>query len=205
MDLHKTCCPWPHRGTETAQAGKYYCGSDSNVVLLSAGANKYLAPLFSLTNEPSPVVDHFPPTHHYSQQRTWKNPGLRHALDFLTEGFTNSQPGSKLLLDKLTEIMLIQLIRTEFSTENISNFWRALFENQISEALMQWHNNPAHHWTLDSLWKQIGTSRTTLANRFKELAGHTVFDYLTSVRLQKVCDLLERPVCRCMQLPRNAG
>ena len=84
-----------------------------------------------------------------------KSSGLKHTLDFLTEEFTSHQPGSNLLLDKLTEIMLIQLIRTEFSTENISNFSKALFDNQISQALKHLHSNPAHRWTLDSLSKKL--------------------------------------------------
>ena len=120
-----------------------------------------------------------------------KNSGLKHTLDFLTAEFTNNQPGSKLLLDKLTEIMFIQLIRTEFSSESISNFSKALFDNQISQALKHIHSDPARHWTLTLLSKEIGTSRTTLANRFRDLVGYTVFDYLTSVRLQKACNLLK--------------
>ena len=120
-----------------------------------------------------------------------KNTGLKYTLDFLTEEFTNNQPGSKLLMDKLTEIMLIQLIRTEFTHACTTNFSRALFDNQISRALKLIHGDVARNWTLDSLSMGVGMSRTSLANRFKELVGTTVFDYLTKIRLQKACNLLK--------------
>lgn len=134
-----------------------------------------------------------------------KNAGLKHTFDFLSEEFTNNQPGSTLLLDKLTEIMLIQLIRTEFSSESISNFSKALFDNQISQALKYIHTDPARHWTLDILSKEIGTSRTTLANRFRDLVGYTVFDYLTSVRLQKACNLLKTTSLPVYLIAENSG
>ena len=119
------------------------------------------------------------------------NAGLKYTLDFLTEEFTNDRPGSKLLMDKLTEIMLIQLIRTEFTHKSDTNFSKALFDNQISQALKLIHSDTAHGWTLDNLSAKVGMSRTSLANRFKTLVGTTMFDYLTKIRLQKACNLLK--------------
>jgi len=112
-------------------------------------------------------------------------------MDFLTEEFTNDQPGSRLLMDKLTEVMLIQLIRTEFNSKSESNFSKALFDNQISQALKLMHADAARSWTLENLSEQVGMSRTSLANRFKAMVGTTMFDYLTKIRLQKACNLLK--------------
>ncbi len=137
-----------------------------------------------------PLLATLPPLVIIRSEMLEKNTGLKYTLDFLTEEFTNDQPGSKLLLDKLTEVMLIQLIRTEFSAENESNFSKALFDNKISHALKLIHSKPEKSWTLDSLSEQIGMSRTSLANRFKQLVGTTMFDYLTRIRLQKACNLL---------------
>jgi AraC-like DNA-binding protein len=119
------------------------------------------------------------------------NTGLKNTLDLLTEEFTNNQPGSRLLMDRLTEIMLIQLIRTEFTPASQGNFSKALFDNQISQALKLIHGDVARSWTLDSLATEVGMSRTSLATRFKEFVGTTMFDYLTKIRLQKACNLLK--------------
>ena len=133
------------------------------------------------------------------------NSGLKNTLDFLTEEFTNNQPGSRLLMDRLTEIMLIQLIRTEFSYASESNFSRALFDNQISKALKLIHSDVAQNWTLETLSAQVGMSRTSLANRFKELVGTTMFDYLTKVRLQKACNLLKTTVQPVYSIAEKSG
>ena len=136
-----------------------------------------------------PLLATLPPLVVIRSEMLEKNAGLKYTMDFLTEEFTNDQPGSELLLDKLTEVMLIQLIRTEFSPENESSFSKALFDNQISQALQLIHSQPENNWTLDSLSQQVGMSRTSLANRFKQLVGTTMFDYLTRIRLQKACNL----------------
>ena len=95
------------------------------------------------------------------------NHGLKQTLNFLSDEFTSNQPGANLLLDKLTEVMFIQLIRTEFKLDQQSNFSKALFDNKISQALKLLHSDPANNWTLDKLATSIGYSRTALANRFK--------------------------------------
>ena len=136
-----------------------------------------------------PLLATLPPLVVIRSEMLEKNAGLKYTMDFLTEEFTNDQPGSELLLDRLTEVMLIQLIRTEFSPENESSFSKALFDNQISQALQLIHSQPENNWTLDSLSQQVGMSRTSLANRFKQLVGTTMFDYLTRIRLQKACNL----------------
>ena len=138
-----------------------------------------------------PLLASLPPLIIIRSETLERNAGLKYTLDFLSEEFTSDRPGSKLLMDKLTEIMLIQLIRTEFTLTSKTNFSKALFDNQISHALKLIHADAAHSWTLDKLAMEIGMSRTSLANRFKDLVGTTMFDYLTKIRLQKACNLLK--------------
>ena len=152
-----------------------------------------------------PLMASLPPLVIIRSETLEKNSGLKYTLDFLSEEFTNEQPGSKLLMDKLTEIMLIQLIRTEFTHESESNFSRALFDNQISKALKLIHGDPARSWTLENLSAEIGMSRTSLANRFKALVGTTMFDYLTKIRLQKACNLLKTTSIPVYSIAEKSG
>lgn len=152
-----------------------------------------------------PLMASLPPLVIIRSETLEKNSGLKHTMDFLTEEFTNDQPGSNLLMDKLTEVMLIQLIRTEFTQENETNFSRALFDNHISAALKFIHSDPARSWTLESLSSEIGMSRTSLANRFKELVGTTMYDYLTKIRLQKACNLLKTTSLPVYSIAEKSG
>ena len=152
-----------------------------------------------------PLLASLPPLVIIRSETLEKNTGLKHTMDFLTEEFTNDQPGSNLLMDKLTEVMLIQLIRTEFSEQNETNFSKALFDNHISKALKFIHSDPARSWTLESLAAEIGMSRTSLANRFKELVGTTMYDYMTKIRLQKACNLLRTTSLPVYSIAEKSG
>ena len=98
-----------------------------------------------------PLMASLPPLIIIRSETLENNTGLKYTMDFLSEEFTNDRPGSKLLMDKLTEIMLIQLIRTEFTLTSETNFSKALFDNQISKALKLIHGDTAHSWTLENL------------------------------------------------------
>ena len=152
-----------------------------------------------------PLMASLPPLIIIRSETLENNTGLKYTMDFLSEEFTNDRPGSKLLMDKLTEIMLIQLIRTEFTLTSEANFSKALFDNQISKALKLIHGDTAHSWTLDKLAANIGMSRTSLANRFKALVGTTMFDYLTKIRIQKACNLLKTTSLPVYSIAEKSG
>ena len=67
------------------------------------------------------------------------------------------------MVDKLTEIVLVELIRINFGRGDRSPFIQALSDKQISKALRHLHNNPHTQWTLEKLAGEIGMSRTRLA------------------------------------------
>lgn len=119
-----------------------------------------------------------------------QNLGLKNTMDLLADEFVHASPGSELLLDKLSEVMLIQFFRTHWIRESHPGFLQALFDTQTSRALQRIHADPANPWTLETLAAEIGMSRTALANRFKSMVGVTMFEYLTKVRMQRACKLL---------------
>ena len=120
-----------------------------------------------------------------------KHPWLRATLDQLSAEFTSQQPGAELVIDKLTEIVVVELIRINFGRAADSPFVRALSDKQISKALHFLHDELASAWTLESLAGKIGMSRAAFAKRFKELVGQPMFEYLTSLRMQRARELLK--------------
>jgi len=119
-------------------------------------------------------------------QHSW----LRTTLDQLSVEYMSQQPGSNVVVDKLTEILLVELIRINFGRSEQTGFIGALFDRQISRALELIHASPQNTWTLEKLATSVAMSRAAFAKRFKERVGQTMFEYLTALRMQHAQVLL---------------
>src|SRR5262249_57818387 len=57
-------------------------------------------------------------------------------------------------------------------------------------ALTRLHAQAAHPWTLEELAREVGLSRSSLADRFLHLVGHPPMQYLAQWRMQVAAGLL---------------
>jgi AraC-like DNA-binding protein len=115
---------------------------------------------------------------------------LKSTLDQLSTEYLSRLPGSEVVVDKLTEVLIVELIRINFGRPDKSEFMAALFDKQISQALEILHVAPEQSWTLEALANRVAMSRASFAKRFKERVGQTMFDYLTALRMQRAQVLL---------------
>ena len=115
---------------------------------------------------------------------------LRSTLEQLSREYTSQTPGSEVVVDKLTEVLIVELIRVNFGRAEQSGFMRAIYDKRLSAALGLMHESPAKSWTINELARNVGLSRAAFARRFKERIGQTMFEYLTRLRMQKAQDLL---------------
>jgi AraC-like DNA-binding protein len=60
----------------------------------------------------------------------------------------------------------------------------------VGKALSLLHDSPAHDWTIEKLAKQVGLSRSVLAERFVQYVGTPPMQYLAKWRMQKASELL---------------
>jgi len=114
-------------------------------------------------------------------QHAW----LKGTLDQLSAEYLSQKPGADVVVDRLTEVVLVELIRLNFGRPGQGGFIRALLDKRIAKALGSLHEKPQIAWTLESLGREVGMSRAALAKRFKELVGQTMFEYLTDLRMQR--------------------
>jgi AraC-like DNA-binding protein len=99
-----------------------------------------------------------------------------------------AEPGlaSATVLDRLVDVLLIQILRAWLGTEPEApppSWLRALTDPTIAAVLAAMHADPARPWTLASLADQAAVSRATLARRFPALVGQTPAAYLTRWRM----------------------
>jgi len=119
-------------------------------------------------------------------RHTW----LKTTLDQMSCELINTEPGAELVIDKLTEILIIELFRINFGREEQNAFLSALKDKRLSKALQALHSSPETHWTIQSLADHVGISRAALAKRFRDLVGQPMYEYLTAIRVEKAKNLL---------------
>jgi transcriptional regulator GlxA family with amidase domain len=74
-------------------------------------------------------------------------------------------PGGGAVLGKLSELLFVDAIRAYLETQPAQRGWTAgLKDATVSRALELIHRNPDAEWTLESLARAVGISRTALAD-----------------------------------------
>jgi AraC-like DNA-binding protein len=153
----------------------------------------------------TPLLDIFPSLTIVREEEILKHPWLKSTLDQLSTEYMSQQPGAELVVNKLTEVVLVELIRINFGRGDKSRFIRALSDKQISRALQQLHNNPHIVWTLEKIAENVGMSRAAFAKRFKELVGQPMFAYLTGLRVQRAKELLRETKLPLYEVASRVG
>jgi AraC-like DNA-binding protein len=113
---------------------------------------------------------------------------LRSTLGFLQAEARRPSPGSELLQAHLLGVAFVQMIRS--ATGRGESWLTALRDRQIGEALRLMHTLPERRWSVASLGRHVGLSRSTFAARFNRLVGDTPLSYLERWRLDVAAHLL---------------
>jgi AraC-like DNA-binding protein len=102
------------------------------------------------------------------------------------------QPGAETVITRLSEILFLHVVRDYLSGhgDDQAGWLRALRDPQIGQALALIHQQPEERWTVESLARRVGLSRSALSAKFTKLVGRPPLHYLTDVRLTKAAALL---------------
>lgn len=117
-------------------------------------------------------------------------PWLTRTLEHLSAEYMSGAPGSELTVNKLTEVLLVQLLRVDFGRTDRAGIVAALRDKRIANALALVHQHSGHDWTIEKAAEAAAMSRSGFARRFKELLEMNFFDYLTRLRMRNARELL---------------
>jgi AraC-like DNA-binding protein len=94
--------------------------------------------------------------------------------------------GSECILGRLSELMFVDVVRQylESLPPERTDWLAALRDQFVGRALAALHGSSARDWTLESLAREVGLSRSALAERFTEFVGQPPMQYLTNWRMQ---------------------
>jgi AraC-like DNA-binding protein len=114
--------------------------------------------------------------------------------------------GSAVVLDRLADALFVLAVRAAMDQGTAqTGILAAVADRHLSRALRALHGDPAHPWTLETLARQAGLSRSAFAARFHALTGLTPMRYLARWRLQLARDWLSEGGLGLMDVAERAG
>ena len=166
-----------HGGVTIHNGGGSFFGIGCNFKLAGEHANLLLGVL--------------PPVVHIHQESD--KALLRWCIERMQEELRTPQPGSFLVAQQLATLLLVQALRLHLveGSRGVGVGWLfALANPQMRTTLNAMHDDPGRRWTLESLAKRAGMSRTAFAVKFKQTVGQSPLDYLLRWRMRRAADRL---------------
>jgi AraC-like DNA-binding protein len=140
----------------------------------------------------NPLYAVLPTSLHASSRQRRANPWIKTIVQLVRTEAQGDQPGAETVITRLSEILFLHLVRDYLSSlgDGQAGWFRALQDPQIGQALALIHHQPEERWTVESLARSVGLSRSALSAKFTRLVGVPPLRYLTDVRLTKAAALL---------------
>lgn len=132
----------------------------------------------------TPLLDLLPAFLHVSAGSG--GPALDDTVRLLGTELQQPDVGTSALLDRLVDVLLIQILRTwmrEHPDQLTPSWLLGLRDPATATALSLIHAAPARAWTVEDLAEAAAVSRATLVRRFITLVGETPNAYLTRWRM----------------------
>ncbi len=173
------------------------CGSRSVVMHLEVGAKgpetSFITGAFVLDDPLArQILTVLPPVIRMTPEAEQGGSSFSENIQFITREVQTDRPGSEVVLLRMADVIFIQILRAYLAraADDGGGFLGALRDPGIAAALGAMHQRAEAHWTVASLAKEVGLSRSIFAARFTQLVGEPPLGYLTRLRMQKAATLL---------------
>ena len=131
---------------------------------------------------------------------------LKALVRVLEEEFKRRSFGSSVIINRLTEVIFVNLLRVHINQqERSTGYMAALSDPKIGSALNSIHAETDERWTVGSLATAVGLSRTLFTERFRELVGMTPKSYLTRIRMDHARKRLQSDDDSMWSIAERAG
>ncbi|MDD2919516.1 AraC family transcriptional regulator [Rhodoferax sp.] len=120
-------------------------------------------------------------------------PGVEALLGLMFDEAFAEQDGRQAVLDRLCEVLMIQLLRYCIAQHlTRGGALAGLADARLAKALNAMHLKPEQAWRLEDMAALAGMSRARFAVHFHQVTGETPADYLASWRVLLAQGLLQR-------------
>ena len=132
---------------------------------------------------------------------------LRRLVDLAVAESSARRAGTDCVLSRVSELLFVEAVRRYVAAlppENVGWF-AGLRDENIGRALGKLHERPAHPWSLEELAKEVGMSRSMLAERFAHFVGVPPIQYLAQWRIQLAASLLRTSKSSLAEIAERVG
>ena len=118
-----------------------------------------------------------------------------------------SQTGSEIVVAKLSEALFVETLRryVDLLPPGQTGWLAGTRDPDVGSALALVHRQPSDPWTIAKLARQVGVSRSVLAERFRHFLGVPPMAYLTHWRLQLGAQMLTSSSHSVAQIAAQVG
>jgi AraC-like DNA-binding protein len=135
------------------------------------------------------------------------NGWLAQAFRHMVEEAGALEAGNEVVLRRLADLMYVEMLRRYLrrSPAEETGWLAAANDPHVGLALRELHRHPAHKWTVSSLARTVGMSRSALGERFHTLVGTSPMRYLAAWRMQLAQRLLRDGSLSIAQVAARVG
>jgi AraC-like DNA-binding protein len=139
-----------------------------------------------------PLMLNLPPVIHIKGENQIPVAWLNEAVQIFGDESAAPQPGSHTIMNHLSHVIFVRGIRACFSNRHPGGdkWLECLSDRQIGQAFGLIHGGLDTSWTVASLARHCGMSRSAFAVRFARLAGLSPMRYVLEQRMRGAVKLL---------------
>jgi AraC-like DNA-binding protein len=173
---------------------------DQPAVTLVCGAVRLESPRSNPLTDVLPAVLHLPAGNSRRED-------LEGTLAMIEREGAAGGPGSEVLLARLGDVLLVQVIRGWLARQQPGEggWLTALRDPQIGAAIAAIHDDPGQPWTVASLARAANLSRSRFSERFGQLVGEPPVTYLQRWRMTQAAHMLRAGQASVAEISRAVG
>lgn len=155
----------------------------------------------------NPLAASLPPLLHFDTREGAAAAWMRSSLEFAAQEIAQRRAGSETVLAKLSELLFVEAVRrhVEKLPDEQAGWLAGLKDPFVSRALSLLHARVAEQWTVDDLGREVGLSRSALADRFTRLIGEPPMRYLARWRIQVAANQLRNSDAPLARIAEQVG
>jgi AraC-like DNA-binding protein len=157
--------------------------------------------------ESNPVLSTLPPLLKLNIEQDGAAEWIRSTFQYAAGEVAAGRPGSETVLAKLSELLFVETVRryAEGLPVGQTGWFAGLRDPYVARALALLHRDITRHWTVDDLGREVGLSRSALADRFIRLIGAPPMHYLANWRMQVAAQRLRSTSASLAQVAEIVG
>ena len=157
--------------------------------------------------EGNPVLATLPPLLKLNVEQGGAAEWIRSTFQYAAEELSTGRPGSETVLAKLSELLFVEAVRryAEALPEGQTGWLAGLRDPYVARTLALLHRDITRRWTVDELGREVGLSRSALADRFIRLIGVPPMHYLANWRMQVATQKLRNTSASLAQVAETVG